>query len=55
MEPEDPTAGLALDIMDVLVRPVEFFRGKAALMSAVWSAPSSPVTALAVGFSVYSV
>ncbi|XP_067931798.1 microsomal triglyceride transfer protein large subunit-like [Watersipora subatra] len=47
MEPEDPSAGLSLDLLDVLLRPVEFFRGQAALMSAVWNAPSQPVTALA--------
>lgn len=45
---EEPTAGLSLHLFDVLLRPVEFFRGSSELMSAVWSAPSEPVSALAV-------
>ena len=48
VEPEDPTAGLSLDLLDVLLRPVQFFKGSSELMSAVWSAPSEPVSALAV-------
>ena len=52
VEPEDPTAGLSLDLLDVLLRPVQFFKGSSELMSAVWNAPSEPVSALAV--SIYS-
>ena len=47
-ESEDATAGLALTLMDVLLRPVEFFRGTSGLMSAVWNAPTEPVSALQV-------
>ncbi|XP_048761534.2 microsomal triglyceride transfer protein large subunit-like [Ostrea edulis] len=45
-EAVDATAGLSLTMLDVLLRPVEFFRGMSGLMSAVWSAPSEPVSAL---------
>ena len=45
---EEATAGLGLKILDVLLPPVEFFRGSGGLMSAVWNAPSDPVTALQV-------
>ncbi|KAK3091068.1 hypothetical protein FSP39_016889 [Pinctada imbricata] len=45
-ESSEATAGLALTMMDVLLRPVEFFRGTSGLMSAVWNAPSEPVSAL---------
>lgn len=45
---EEATAGLGLRILDVLLPPVEFFRGSGGLMSAVWNAPSDPVTALQV-------
>lgn len=47
-EAVDATAGLSLTMLDVLLRPVEFFRGMSGLMSAVWSAPSEPVSALQV-------
>ncbi|XP_062589725.1 microsomal triglyceride transfer protein large subunit-like [Saccostrea cucullata] len=45
-ESVEATAGLSLTMMDVLLRPVEFFRGMSGLMSAVWNAPSEPVSAL---------
>ncbi|XP_022315844.2 microsomal triglyceride transfer protein large subunit-like [Crassostrea virginica] len=45
-ETTEATAGLSLTMMDVLLRPVEFFRGMSGLMSAVWNAPSEPVSAL---------
>ena len=45
---EEATAGLGLSILDVLLPPVEFFRGSGGLMSAVWNAPSEPVSALQV-------
>lgn len=45
-EDVDATAGLTLTLMDVLLRPIEFFRGSGELMSAVWNAPSDPVSAL---------
>lgn len=48
MELPEATAGLSLSLMDVLLRPVEFFRGSSGLMSAVWNAPSEPVSALQV-------
>jgi len=47
---EEPTAGLGLKILDVLLPPVEFFRGSGGLMSAVWNAPSDPVSALQTSF-----
>lgn len=47
---EEATAGLGLKILDVLLPPVEFFRGSGGLMSAVWNAPSDPVTALQMNF-----
>ncbi|XP_013392489.1 microsomal triglyceride transfer protein large subunit isoform X2 [Lingula anatina] len=43
---KEPTAGMSLDLMDVGLRPVEFFRGQGGLMSAVWNAPSEPISAL---------
>lgn len=46
---QEATAGLGLKILDVLLPPVEFFRGSSGLMSAVWNAPSEPVSALQVG------
>lgn len=49
---EEATAGLGLKILDVLLPPVEFFRGSGGLMSAVWNAPSDPVSALQVSFCV---
>ncbi|KAK3594387.1 hypothetical protein CHS0354_009680 [Potamilus streckersoni] len=42
----EATAGMGLTLMDVLLPPVEFFRGSGGLMSAVWNAPSEPVSAL---------
>ncbi|WAQ96562.1 MTP-like protein [Mya arenaria] len=45
---EEATAGLGLKILDVLLPPVEFFRGSGGLMSAVWNAPTEPVSALQV-------
>uniref|UniRef100_K1Q6R4 Microsomal triglyceride transfer protein large subunit n=1 Tax=Magallana gigas TaxID=29159 RepID=K1Q6R4_MAGGI len=45
-ESTEATAGLSLTMMDVLLRPVEFFRGMSGLMTAVWNAPSEPVSAL---------
>ena len=53
VEPDEPTAGLSLDLLDVLLRPVEFFKGQTALMSAVWNAPADPVTALAVSIYLF--
>lgn len=50
-ETTEATAGLSLTMMDVLLRPVEFFRGMSGLMSAVWNAPSEPVSALQVTWS----
>lgn len=47
-ESTEATAGLSLTMMDVLLRPVEFFRGMSGLMTAVWNAPSEPVSALQV-------
>lgn len=49
----EPTAGMSLTIMDVLLRPIEFFRGSSGLMSAVWNAPSEPVSALQVDSGHY--
>ncbi|XP_064608332.1 microsomal triglyceride transfer protein large subunit-like [Liolophura sinensis] len=46
----EATAGMSLTIMDVLLRPIEFFRGSSGLMSAVWNAPSEPVSALQANF-----
>ncbi|KAL5018121.1 hypothetical protein ScPMuIL_003843 [Solemya velum] len=43
---QEPTAGMSLSLMDVILRPVEFFRGSGSLMSAVWNAPSELVSAL---------
>ncbi|XP_071131491.1 microsomal triglyceride transfer protein large subunit-like isoform X2 [Mytilus edulis] len=42
----EATAGMTLSLMDVLLRPIEFFRGSGGLMSAVWNAPSEPISAL---------
>ena len=42
------TAGMALDLMDVSLRPLTFFEGSGGLMSAVWSAPSELTSALQV-------
>lgn len=42
----EATAGMTLSLLDVLLRPIEFFRGSGGLMSAVWNAPSEPVSAL---------
>jgi len=42
----EATAGLALNLLDVSLRPVSFFTGQSGLMSAVWNAPSSLVSAL---------
>ncbi|XP_045214239.2 microsomal triglyceride transfer protein large subunit-like [Mercenaria mercenaria] len=47
---EEATAGLGLKILDVALPSVEFFRGSGGLMSAVWNAPSDPVTALQMSF-----
>jgi hypothetical protein len=44
----EATAGMTLSLLDVLLRPIEFFRGSGGLMSAVWNAPSEPVSALQV-------
>lgn len=44
----EPTAGMSLTLFDVLLRPVEFFRGSGELMSAAWNAPAEPVSALQV-------
>lgn len=43
-----PTAGLALDLVDVSLPPITFFTGQGGLMSAIWNAPSEPVSALQV-------
>ena len=48
-EDVDATAGLALDLLGVSLRPIRFFTGQSGLMSAVWNAPSEPVSALQVG------
>ncbi len=45
------TAGLSLDMIGVTLRPITFFTGQAGLMSAVWNAPSEPVSALQVRHS----
>ncbi|CAI9725121.1 triglyceride transfer large subunit-like [Octopus vulgaris] len=45
-EEVEPTAGMSLTLFDVLLRPVEFFRGSGELMSAAWNAPSEPTSAL---------
>ena len=42
----DVTAGLALDLFSVSLRPVTFFTGQTGLMSAVWNAPSDLTPAL---------
>ncbi|PVD38582.1 hypothetical protein C0Q70_01198 [Pomacea canaliculata] len=44
--PAEPTAGMTFTLMDVLLRQIEFFRGSAGLMSAVWNAPSELTSAL---------
>ncbi|KAK7498587.1 hypothetical protein BaRGS_00010247 [Batillaria attramentaria] len=44
--PVEPTAGMSFNLMDVLLRQIEFFRGSAGLMSAVWNAPSELTSAL---------
>lgn len=44
--PAEPTAGMTFSLMDVLLRHIEFFRGSAGLMSAVWNAPSELTSAL---------
>ena len=44
----EPTAGMTFTLMDVLLRQIEFFRGSAGLMSAVWNAPSELTSALQV-------
>ena len=49
-EDVDPTAGLALNLIDVALRPVTFFVGQGGLMSAVWSAPSELMSAFQVSF-----
>ncbi len=47
-EEVEATAGLALNLIDVSLRPVTFFVGQSGLMSAVWNAPSDLVSALQV-------
>jgi len=42
------TAGMALDMVGVSLRPITFFTGKGGLMSAIWTAPSELVSALQV-------
>lgn len=42
----EATAGLALNLLDVSLRPVTFFTGQSGLMSAVWNAPSELMSAL---------
>lgn len=42
----EPMAGMTFTLMDVLLRQIEFFRGSAGLMSAVWNAPSDLTSAL---------
>ncbi|KAK7112440.1 microsomal triglyceride transfer protein large subunit-like [Littorina saxatilis] len=42
----EATAGMTFTLMDVLLRQIEFFRGSAGLMSAVWNAPSDLTSAL---------
>jgi microsomal triglyceride transfer protein large subunit len=46
----DVTAGLALDLVGVSLRPVTFFVGQGGLMSAIWSAPSELTPALQTNF-----
>ena len=53
MEEIEATAGLALDLADISLRPITFFKGKSGLMSAVWNAPSEPVSALQVMTVLY--
>lgn len=48
------TAGMSLDMVGVSLRPITFFTGKGGLMAAVWSAPSSLVSALQVTIGVVS-
>ena len=43
-----PTAGLALDLVGVSLRPITFFTSQSGLMSAVWNAPAEPMSALQV-------
>jgi len=45
------TAGMSLDMIDVSLRPITFFTGQSGLMSAVWNAPSEPVSAFQVYFT----
>ena len=45
-EDVEATAGLALNLIDVSLRPVTFFTGQSGLMSAVWNAPSELMSAL---------
>lgn len=52
---EEATAGMSLRLLDTLLRPIEFFRGTSGLMSAVWNAPSEPVSALAMNILLHDV
>ncbi|ELU08723.1 hypothetical protein CAPTEDRAFT_227408 [Capitella teleta] len=45
-EDVEATAGISLDLLGVSLRPISFFTGQSGLMSAVWNAPSEPVSAL---------
>ncbi|XP_064638108.1 microsomal triglyceride transfer protein large subunit-like isoform X2 [Lineus longissimus] len=45
-EAEEASGGMVLTFLDVMLRPIQFFKGMGGLMSAVWSAPSEPVSAL---------
>ncbi|KAK6170044.1 hypothetical protein SNE40_018531 [Patella caerulea] len=44
----EPTAGMSLTLLDVLLKQIEFFRGTTGLMSAAWNAPSELTSAFQV-------
>ena len=46
----EATAGIALDLLDVSLRPITFFTGSSGIMSAVWSAPSEQTYVMQVSF-----
>lgn len=49
-EDVEPTAGMRLQIQGVTLRPVRFFTGNSAMLSAVWSAPAELTSALQVSY-----
>ena len=47
-EEVEPTAGMSFSLLGVFLREIEFFKGTAGLMSAVWNAPTELTSALQV-------